>query len=268
MYGKVRDLMSKREQTKEAAYWERWTQNRDPEAGNILVKKYTPLVTYHVQRISSGLPRNVSRDDIMSLGLQGLFDALTKFDTGRDLKFETYASFRIRGTIIDGLRKEDWLPRSSRDRSKKLKVEIENLEQKLMRHATPEEVANHLGITVKEVYETMHEQYFSNVLSIDEKIMDDDEEGNQSFVIRDDNSNGPEQKIVMNELVGDLVRKMKNLNDNEQLVLNLFYTEELTLTEIGVILSLSTSRISQIHSRALFKLRELLAPEVVDGGIL
>jgi len=203
----------------------------------------------------------------MSLGLQGLFDALTKFDTSRDLKFETYASFRIRGTIIDGLRKEDWLSRSSRDRSKKLKNEIEKLEQQIMRHATPEEVAEHLGVTVDEVYQTMHEQYFSNVLSIDERIQDNDEESNQSFILKDD-ADTPEQKVIMDELVGDLATKIKKLNKNEQLVLNLFYTEELTLTEIGVILSLSTSRISQIHSRALFKLRELLAPEVVDGGVL
>ena len=268
LYERVRDSMSKWDQTKEAAYWERWIQDRDPDAGNILVEKYTPLVTYHVQRISSGLPRNVSRDDIMSLGLQGLFDALTKFDTSRDLKFETYASFRIRGTIIDGLRKEDWLSRSSRERSKKLKQEIEELEQQLMRHATPEEVAEHLGITVEEVYQTMHEQYFSNVLSIDEKIQDNDDDNKQSFVIKDDDAKTPEQRLIMNELVGDLATKIKKLNKNEQFVLNLFYTEELTLTEIGVIISLSTSRISQIHSRALFKLRELLAPEVVDGGIL
>jgi len=260
--------MSKRDQPKEAIYWERWIADRDSDAGDILVKKYTPLVTYHVQRISSGLPRNVSRDDIMSLGLQGLFDALTKFDPARDLKFDTYASFRIRGTIIDGLRKEDWLPRSSREKSKKLKLEIEQLEQKLMRHPSGEDIADHMGITIDEVYQTMHEQYFSNVLSIDNQLQDDDDESQRAFIIKDDLSKTPEQKAVMTELVRDLVSKIKELNDNEQLVLNLFYTDELTLTEIGRILNLSTSRISQIHSRALFKLRNLLAPEVVDGGIL
>lgn len=260
--------MSKQDQMQEAEYWDRWTLNRDPDAGNILVEKYTPLVTYHVQRISAGLPRNVSRDDIMSLGLQGLFDALTKFDTKRDLKFDTYASFRIRGTIIDGLRKEDWLSRSSRERTKQLQRESEKLEQKLMRHVTPEEMAEHLKLPVAEVYETMHEQYFSNILSIDEKIQDDEADGQQSFVIKDDNERTPEQSILMGELLKDLTNKIQDLNDNEQLVLSLFYKEELTLTEIGGILSLSTSRISQIHSRALFKLRKLLAPEVVDGGIL
>lgn len=260
--------MSKQDLMEEGTSWDLWIHNRDPEAGDMLVQRYTPLVTYHVQRISSGLPRNVSRDDIMSLGLQGLFDALTKFDPGRDLKFDTYASFRIRGTIIDGLRKEDWLPRSSREKSKKLEDEITKLEQKLLRHATPEEVAVQMGMNVDDVYQTVHEHYFSNVLSIDEKVNEDDDEGQKSFVIKDHMSKSPEQRAMMAELVSDLATKIKELNKNEQLVLDLFYTEEMTLTEIGEILNLSTSRISQIHSKALFKLRKLLASEIVDGGIL
>lgn len=260
--------MAKHDEVNEADYWRRWTLNRDPEAGNLLVEKYTPLVTYHVQRISAGLPQNVSRDDIMSLGLQGLFDALTKFDTTRNLKFDTYASFRIRGTIIDGLRKEDWLSRSSRERTKLLQQESEKLEQKLMRHVTPEELANHLGMPIEEVYQTMHEQYFANILSIDEKMRDEDNDDQHSFVIEDEVERTPEETVVMQELIEELAVNIEALNDNEQLVLNLFYTEELTLTEIGGVLNLSTSRISQIHSRALFKLRKLLATEVVDGGIL
>ena len=123
--------MSKHDRMEETACWDRWITDRDPDAGDILVHKYTPLVTYHVQRISSGLPRNVSRDDIMSLGLQGLFDALTKFDTGRDLKFETYASFRIRGTIIDGLRKEDWFHVLQEKSRKNSKLRLQNLNKHL-----------------------------------------------------------------------------------------------------------------------------------------
>ncbi|GEN82003.1 RNA polymerase sigma-D factor [Sporosarcina luteola] len=260
--------MSNQDLTEEDACWKLWLTNRDSDAGDRLVRKYTPLVNYHVQRISSGLPRNVSRDDILSLGLQGLFDALTKFDPSRDLKFDTYASFRIRGSIIDGLRKEDWLPRSSREKSKRLEEEISKLEQKLLRHATPEEIASHLGIEVEEVYQTVHEHYFSNVLSMDERMSEDDEEGQKSFILKDDHERSPEQKVMMGELVGDLALKIKELNNNEQLVLNLFYTDEMTLTEIGEIMNLSTSRISQIHSKALFKLRKLLLPEIVDGGIL
>lgn len=257
-----------KQETTEKHQWKLWLEDRDPDAGDALVQLYTPLVNYHVQRISAGLPKNVSRDEIKSLGYQGLFDALTKFDPSRDLKFDTYASFRIRGTIMDGLRKEDWLSRSSREKSKKMEEEISRLEQEHLRSVTPEEVADHLGITTDEVYQTVHEQYFANVLSIDEKMNDDDEQQEQSFVLRDDQTETPEQLAVKDELIRDLTTRIKELNQNEQLVLSLFYQEDMTLTEIGEIMSLSTSRISQIHSKALFKLRSLLAAEITDGGIL
>ncbi len=106
----------------EQRLWNSWIKDRDPQAGDLLIKKYKPLVSYHVQRIGAGLPKNVSRDDLVSLGMMGLFDALNKFDINRDLKFDTYASFRVRGAIIDGLRKEDWLPRSAREKAKKLEA--------------------------------------------------------------------------------------------------------------------------------------------------
>lgn len=252
----------------EESLWQAWRSNRDPHAGDRLVQKYSPLVTFHVQRIGSGLPRTVSRDDLMSLAYQGLFDALTKFDPGRDLKFDTYASFRIRGAILDGLRKEDRLSRTAREKTKKMEQAIAELEQQIQRHATPEEVANHLSISVEEVYQTMHEHYFSAVLSMDEKMSDEDDDGNQSFLLKDEQSPTPEENIVKTELLQDLAEKIKELNANEQLVLSLFYSEEMTLTEIGEIMELSTSRISQIHSKALFKLRQLLTDEIMDGGIL
>ncbi len=241
--------------------WNCWIKDRDPSAGNMLITKYKPLVNYHVQRISAGLPKSVSRDDLVSLGMMGLFDALNKFDIKRDLKFDTYASFRVRGAIIDGLRKEDWLPRSAREKAKKLEIQVELLEQKLMRHATPEELAIHMNLPVDEIYQTYQEHFFSNVLSINEQQDQDETEG-KSFVIRDHKTRTPEQEIVHTELLGDLAENIQKLNEKEQIVLSLFYTEELTLTEIGEILQLSTSRISQIHSKALFKLRKLLTNEM------
>ena len=195
----------------------------------------------------------------------GLFDALNKFDQSRDLKFDTYASFRVRGAIIDGLRKEDWLPRSSREKAKRLEGKIEALEQKLMRHATPEEIAEYTQMPVEDVYQTVQENFFSNVLSMDEQLQDNEETDSKSFVIRDDNQRTPEQHLVKRELLQDLAEQIQHLNENEQLVLSLFYTEELTLTVIGEMLGLSTSRISQIHSKALFKLRKLLASEMLNS---
>lgn len=246
----------------EQKLWNRWVNDRDPDAGDLLIKKYTSLVSYHVQRIGAGLPKNVSRDDLMSLGMLGLFDALNKFDINRDLKFDTYASFRVRGAIIDGLRKEDWLPRSAREKAKKLDAQIEHLEQKYMRHITPEELAEYMELPVEEVYQTVQEHFFSNVLSINEQQDQEEAEG-KAFVIRDDTTRTPEHVVMKSELLGDLVANIQKLNEKEQLVLSLFYTEEMTLTEIGEMLELSTSRISQIHSKALLKLRKLLVNEMI-----
>lgn len=245
----------------EQKLWQSWKANRDPHAGDILMRKYKPLVSYHVQRIAVGLPKSVSRDELNSLGMMGLFDALNKFDPTRDLKFDTYASFRVRGAIIDGLRKEDWLPRSAREKTKKMDMLIEEMEQRLQRHVTPEEVAIELNITVDEVFQTVREHFASNILSMDEQLQDD-ESDNKTFSIRDDSIKTPEQEAMQAELIQDLSASILKLNDKEQLVLSLFYTEEMTLTEIGEMLELSTSRISQIHSKALFKLRNLLTKEM------
>ncbi|MFD2682806.1 FliA/WhiG family RNA polymerase sigma factor [Bacillus seohaeanensis] len=242
----------------EKKYWEKWIEHRDTDAGDMLVKKYMPLVSYHVGRISVGLPKNVSREDLKSLGLMGLLDALQRFDPTRDLKFDTYASFRVRGAIIDGLRKEDWLPRSTRDKAKKIEAKIEELEQKLLRHVTAEEIANELNLTENEVNQTIHEHMFANVLSIDEQLKDDDHES-QSFSLKDEKSKSPEEHLLKGEGVKELETVIKKLSEKEQMVLSLFYKEELTLTEIGQVMSLSTSRISQIHSKAIFKLRNLLS---------
>ena len=135
------------------------------------------------------------------------------------------------------LRKEDWLPRSAREKAKKLEVQIEYLEQKLMRHATPEELAEHMNLSVEEVYQTVQEHFFSNVLSINEQQDQEESEG-KAFVIRDDNTRTPEQEIVQSELLEDLAENIQKLNEKEQLVLSLFYTEEMTLTEIGEMLEL------------------------------
>ncbi|MEQ2526508.1 FliA/WhiG family RNA polymerase sigma factor [Robertmurraya yapensis] len=246
----------------EQIIWEKWISARDEEAGNLLVKKYMPLVSYHVQRVSVGLPRNVSRDDIHSLGLMGLYDALEKFDPTRDLKFDTYASFRIRGAIIDGLRKEDWLSRSTRDKAKKIDAAIGKLEQKLMRNVTAKDIASELNLTEEEVVTTMNEHFFSSVLSIDENPGEQEEKDGQNFAIKDTKAEIPEEKVVKDELIKEMAEMISHLNENEQLVLSLFYQEELTLTEIGQVMDLSTSRISQIHSKAIFKLRQSLSKMV------
>ena len=244
--------------TEEQTHWQSWVTSRDAEAGNFLVQKYLPLVSYHVQRIAVNLPRNVVRDDLRSLGMMGLYDALEKFEPSRDLKFDTYASFRIRGAILDGLRKEDWLPRNTREKAKKIEAAIEKIEQKLMRNATIQEISSEVNMDEDEVQTVMNEHFFANILSIDEKPSDQDDKDGQSFIIKDNGSEIPEEKVLKDELISEMVKFISDLNDKEQLVISLFYKEELTLTEIGQVMSLSTSRISQIPSKAIFKLRHAL----------
>ena len=247
----------------ELTYWNKWLEGRDAQAGDILAKKYLPLVSYHVQRIGVNLPKNVNRDDLRSLGNMGLFDALEKFYPSRDLKFETYASFRIRGAIIDGLRKEDWLPRSTREKAKLIDSTIEALEQRKMRNITPDEIAEELGPTEDEVIKITNENFFSNVLSMDEQPHDSlFEQDGQSYTVKDDRILSPEDTLVKKELLHEMENLIHKLGEKERLVLDLFYRQELTLTEIGYILNLSTSRISQIHSRALFKLKDLLSKAI------
>lgn len=238
--------------------WNRWLEYRDKEACDELIKIYLPLVDYHVQRISVGLPKNVNKEDLKSHALLGLYDAIEKFDHTRDLKFDTYASFRIRGSIIDGLRQEDWLPRSLRERAKKVEQATEMLEQKLGRYVMAEEVAELLNIPEEDVLQVMSESFAANILSIDEKTNDSSREDSFKNTIVDKATLSPEDQMLRKSRHEELAKIIESLNEKEQLVISLFYFEELTLTEIGQVMGLSTSRISQIHSKALFRLKHVL----------
>ncbi|WP_088105114.1 FliA/WhiG family RNA polymerase sigma factor [Halalkalibacter urbisdiaboli] len=238
--------------------WDSWLEERDNDACDALIRLYMPLVHYHVQRISVGLPKNVVKDDLLSHGLLGLFDALEKFEPDRDLKFDTYASFRVRGAIIDGLRKEDWLPRSMREKIKKVEATVERLEQVMGRNVTCDEVAKELKMDSNEVAQVMTEHFVSNMLSIDEPTQESERNETYAATIEDKRMLSPESKLVEDATKKELASIISQLSEKEQLVISLFYYEEMTLTEIGQILNLSTSRISQIHSKALFRLQQVM----------
>ncbi|MCA0969115.1 FliA/WhiG family RNA polymerase sigma factor [Halobacillus litoralis] len=244
----------------EQQLWDLWTVDQDDEAANQLVLKYDYLVSYHVQRIAAHLPKSVSKDDVRSLGMLGLYDALKKFDRKRDLKFDTYASFRIRGSIMDGLRKEDWLPRSVRDRTKKIEQVAEKLEQQYQRPATSEEIAKVLDMKSGDVEEAIKDSLFANVLSMEEKPRDGKDEHKEGigYSIPDHHTTTPSDSVIQSENYEELEREIQSLNEKEQMVITLFYQEELTLTEIGQIMELTTSRISQIHAKAIYKLKNAL----------
>lgn len=253
--------MSQIPKNESQSYWKKWIEDRDIHAGDALIRIYMPLVHFQVNRISQSLPSNVSRDDLRSFAMMGLYDALEKFDPNRDLKFETYASIRIRGNIMDGLRKEDWLPRTTRDKAKKIDVAIETLEQSLGRKATPVEIAQYTGYSSNEVVNVINDVFFSNLLSVDEQIKDDGD-GQVNFIqtLRDNGTLTPEEALLKDEQIKQLAKTIvTELNEKEQIVISLFYHEELTFTEIGTVLSLSTSRVSQIHAKAIFKLKDFLS---------
>ncbi|SER56182.1 FliA/WhiG family RNA polymerase sigma factor [Salisediminibacterium halotolerans] len=238
--------------------WNAWTAKRDKTAGDRLIEAYLPLVDYHVHRISIHLPKSVQIEDLRSHGLMGLYDALEKFDSSRELKFDTYASFRVRGAIIDGLRQEDWLPRSMRDKAKKIEQAMEAMEQKLGRNVSPQEVAHDLGMTVTDVTATLNESFFAHLLSVDEPTQESESKETYAQTIVDHKTPSPDEHIGKQADYEELAEAIRTLNEKEQLVLSLFYFEEFTLTEIGEVMELSTSRISQIHSKSVFKLQQKL----------
>lgn len=241
--------------------WDDWLKSHDDQVANDLIANYMYLVNFHVERIASHLPQSVSKDDLKSFGLMGLYDAITKFESSRNLKFDTYASFRVRGAIMDGLRKEDWLPRSIREKTKKVEQTAQQLEQKLQRKPTSDEIGKKLGMSTSEVETIVKDSLFSNILSIEEKphhIQNDQNEG-IGYMIPDDEALLPDEHVLENEIKEELVKGINDLNKNEQMVISLFYNDELTFTEIGVVLGLTTSRISQIHKKAIFKLRKALS---------
>ncbi|HLR42407.1 MAG TPA: FliA/WhiG family RNA polymerase sigma factor [Pseudogracilibacillus sp.] len=240
--------------------WMEWKKHGDSEVANQLIAHYMYIVQYHVDRIIINLPDSVERNELKSLGLIGLYDSIHKFEPERKLKFDTYATIRVRGAIIDGLRKEDWLPRTLREQTKLIEKTTETLEQELNRTPTASEIAIALDMEREEVESIINHALFSNVISVDQAIKNTESDDNMTIsdTIIDEDLMEPEQELVHNELKERLVESIQKLNKNEQLVINLFYVEELSLTEIGEILELTTSRISQIHKQAIFKLKDIL----------
>lgn len=219
------------------------------------------LVDFHVERVANQIPDSFDKNDLKSLGLMGLFDALEKFEPSRNIKFDTYATIRIRGSIIDGLRKEDWLPRTLRDQAKKIEKTLEELEQKLKRTPTAADIAQELKMSPEEIETIISHSLNANLLSLDMTVRSDESEDAMAIAttIKDDDAVDPDHHVLFNEMQHELAENIKKLNKNEQLVISLFYFDELTFTEIGEVLQLTTSRISQIHKRALFKLNNAFA---------
>lgn len=228
-----------------------------------LIMEYAPLVKIIAGRLSMYLGYNVEYEDLVSYGIFGLIDAIDKFDYEKGIKFETYASLRIRGSILDQIRKMDWLPRTIRQKQKKMDNVLLKLEKELGRPATDEEMAKELGISLEEYYTWEGQTQASRLISIDECIEQGVEiQPNSSVKSRFD---GPESVIERQELKRELEEALAILTEKERKVILLYYYEELTLKEISMIMEVSESRISQLHTKALQKLKQKLGDHV---GIL
>lgn len=240
--------------------WNTYKKSNDQNARDQLLDAYIPLVKYVAGRMAMNLPSSVEVGDLESFGFFGLLDALDKFDETRQIKFETYASTRIRGAILDGLRSMDWVPRSIRAKIRMLEKQVYKLTNELGRSPTDSEIAAALELSPERYYELLTEVKGVNLFSLDETIATDKE--GDSLKILDlviDSDSLPEHRIVETESVEELTAAVESLTEREQLVLALYYHEGLTLKEIGHVLEVSESRVSQIHTKAITALRRKLA---------
>jgi RNA polymerase sigma factor for flagellar operon FliA len=237
--------------------WKQWKEERCIEAKKQLVEQYLPLVDYVSGRVASNLPKNVSKEDLSSFGVMGLIDAIDKFDLDRGLQFETYASWRIRGAMIDGLRQSDWVPRSVREKAKKIEEAYQHLEQVHLRTVTDAEMSEYLQVSEKDFRQMLQEVAVTSVYSLEDPIGEEESETRMTLLI-DEKAKNPEQKVNEFYLKETLAKAIDKLTAKERIVVSLFYFEELTLSEIAEVMNLSPSRISQLHSKAMSRLRGAL----------
>lgn len=247
------------EEEEDLRLWVQYKQTKDPKIKEALITKYAPFVKYVAGRIAVNLPSNVEYDDLVSYGILGLIDAIEKYDPSRNVKFKTYAKTRIRGAIFDELRLLDWTPRSIRQKARKLEKAYAKLEGKLGRDATDEEIAEYLKIDISELHKLYDETRKSLLLSLDE-IFYDEEDGSSRFdFVEDRKSDNPQAKVEESEAKRILAEAISQLSERERMVITLYYYEDLTSKEIGKILGVSDSRVSQLHTKAILRLRGKLA---------
>ncbi len=222
-----------------------------------LITEYLSLVKYIVGRISISMPSGVDPDDLLSYGILGLIDAIEKFDLSKGVKFETYASIRIKGAILEGLRSEDWAPRSVRRQAREIERAISSLNARLGRMPTDQEIAEEMGIDSIELANLFSRVNGATILSLEQPIADDSDEKVLCLqdAIADDSDREPHIIVESEFLYKALTAAIEELPEREQLVISLYYYEELTLKEISKVLGVSESRVSQIHTKVLMKLR-------------
>ena len=241
--------------------WLELRRTNDKAIRDRLILTYAPLVKYVAGRLGSGLPAHVDEGDLVSYGLLGLIGAIERYDPGRDIKFETYAIARIKGAIIDELRALDWVPRSVRSRAREIERAIGELESKLGVAPTDEQIAQKLGITVGELEDSLTDISRSSIAALDElwSVSGDGDQVSLLDTIEDVSGPRPAEALDAAEMREALADAIARLPEREKLVVTLYYYEELTLREIGEVLGVTESRVSQLHTKAILRLKARLA---------
>ncbi|MEX2252957.1 MAG: RNA polymerase sigma factor WhiG [Thermoleophilaceae bacterium] len=247
--------------------WRRYKDDGDDTARERLVLAYSPLVKYVAGRMGSGLPAHVEEADLISYGLGGLISAIERFEPERRIKFETFAVTRIKGSIIDELRSLDWVPRSVRSRAREIEKASSKLEHKLQRAPTDEELSEELGLSVEEFEESLIKIANSSVIALDELWTVSDDSGDQVSLldtIQDEHAADPSQELDVSEVKDHLSDAIARLPEREKLVVALYYYESLTLREIGEVLGVTESRVSQLHTKAILRLKSRLQEDPIE----
>jgi RNA polymerase sigma factor for flagellar operon FliA len=249
--------------------WQEYKRTGERTLRDRLILTYAPLVKYVAGRLGSGLPAHVEEGDLVSYGLLGLIGAIERFDPNRDIKFETYAIARIKGSIIDELRSMDWVPRSVRARARDIERAIADLEGRLTRAPTDEEIADKLGISEEEFQDSLLEISRSSIAALDELWASPGSSGDAVALIdtiEDPLAAEPQSAMAHTELREALGDAISRLPEREKLVVTLYYYEELTLREIGEVLGVTESRVSQLHTKAILRLKARLSSSVARTG--
>lgn len=244
----------------EEELWAAYKRQKDPLIRESFIKQYAPLVKYVAGKVAANMPASVEFDDLVGFGVFGLIDAIDKFDPDKNVKFKTYAVTRIRGAIFDELRSIDWVPRSVRQKTKEIEEAIVATEAKLGRPASDQEIAETLGLNDDEFAKTMLKISSTSVLSLNDVWYTGEESENLTIgdSIESPTSLSPDSIIERDEIRRVVVEAIRELPEKEQKVLVLYYYEEMTLKEIGKILEVTESRISQLHTKAILRLRARL----------
>ena len=242
--------------------WRTYRKSPDPALRDRLILTYAPLVKFVAGRISSGLPSHVDENDLVSYGLLGLISAIERYDPDRDVKFETYAIARIKGSIIDELRAMDWVPRSVRARAREIERAIAKLEAELHRAPTDTEIAAKLGIPLEDLEDSLLDISRSSIAALDELWTVSSSTGDKVALIdtiADPEQPQPQAALDVTETREAMAEAISALPEREKIVVTLYYYEELTLREIGEVLGVTESRVSQLHTKAILRLRARLA---------